>query len=167
MKALFLDIDGVIATEEQYSRRRDKFWKKTEWAKELGVPYPFDEKCVEILNEIVEETDAEIIISSDWRLHWDLILLSEIFKHSGVKKLPRSVTKVKPVSMGQLSKNRANEILDFVNHFDLKQFAILDDLDLMQFLDKGDAKERFVRTKDNQGLKEVGVKEKVINILNR
>jgi hypothetical protein len=77
------------------------------------------------------------------------------------------VTKVKPVSMGQLSKNRANEILDFVNHFDLKQFAILDDLDLMQFLDKGDAKERFVRTKDNQGLKEVGVKEKVINILNR
>jgi hypothetical protein len=167
MKALFLDIDGVIATEEQYSRRRDKFWKKTEWAKELGVPYPFDEKCVEILNEIVEETDAEIIISSDWRLHWDLILLSEIFKHNGVKKLPRSVTKVKPVSMGQLSKNRANEILDFVNHFDLKQFAILDDLDLMQFLDKGDAKERFVRTKDNQGLKEVGVKEKVINILNR
>lgn len=166
MKALFLDIDGVIATEEQYMRRRDKFWRSTEWAKELGVPYPFDEKCVKILNQIVEETEAEIIITSDWRLHWDLVLLSQIFQHNGIEKLPRSMTKIKPVSFGRLNMNRANEILDFINHFDLKQFVILDDLDLAEFLDKGDAKNRFVRTKDSQGLKEVGVKEKVIRILN-
>jgi len=167
MKVIFLDIDGVVATEEQYMRNRVNFWKKYEWARELKVPYPFDEKCVKILNEIVEETDAEIIISSDWRLHWGLVELAEIFKHNGVNKMPRSVTKNKPVHMTYLEKNRANEVLDFINHFDLTQFVILDDLDLKDLLDRGDARDKFVRTKDSQGLKESGLKKKILDILNK
>ena len=29
----------------------------------------FDQKAVKVLNEILEQTDAEIVVSSDWRLH--------------------------------------------------------------------------------------------------
>ena len=167
MKAIFLDIDGVIALEEQFMRNRPKFWKKHEWAKELGVPYPFDEKCVALLNEIIEETNAEIVISSDWRLHWDLVLMAEIFTRNGIKKMPRSMTKNMPVSMSWLEKNRANEIEAFISHFDLKQFVILDDLDLSRTFKTKEAVDRFVRTKDTQGLKEVNIKQKVIDTLTR
>lgn len=167
MKVIFLDIDGVIALEEQFMRNRLKFWKKHEWAKELGVPYPFDEKCVNLLNEIVEETDAEIVITSDWRHHWDLTLMAEIFTRNGIKKMPRSMTKNLPVSMSWLEKNRVNEIEAFINHFDLKQFVILDDLNLGECMKVKEMADRFIRTKDTQGLKETGIKQKIINTLNK
>ena len=70
MKYIFLDIDGVLACDAQMYTNAKKFQKKREWAKELNVLYPFDPICVKVLNEILEATGAEIILSSDWKKFW-------------------------------------------------------------------------------------------------
>jgi hypothetical protein len=40
----------------------------------------FDTKSVKILNEILEETGAEIVVSSDWKLHATLEELGEYYE---------------------------------------------------------------------------------------
>jgi hypothetical protein len=163
-KIIFLDIDGVLATNKQYIMNRKKFQEKNEWAYENNVPYPFDKKCVEIFNEILMETDAEIILSSDWKLHWDLLPLHEIFHNNGVIKSPRMVTKNDPVSFGNLELNRAHEIDLFLNNFNFVNYIVIDDLDVGRYLKSG--KDRFIKTKDSEGLKQKGIKDKILQILN-
>jgi hypothetical protein len=163
-KIIFLDIDGVLSTQKQFSMNRDKFQKKNEWAYEHNVPYPFDKKCVEVLNEILDETDAEIILTSDWRHHWDLIRLHEIFKNNGVIRSPRMVTKNAPVSFGNLEKNRAHEIDLFLKDFNFVNYVIIDDLNVGKYLESKN--DKFVLTKDTQGLKENNIKTKILKILN-
>lgn len=162
-KVIFLDIDGVLATHKQFMQNRKKFQQKNSWAHDNNVPYPFDDKCVKILNDILDQTDAEIVLTSDWKLHWDLIRLHEIFQNNKVKKSPRMVTKNNPVSFSNLSKNRANEIDEFLDHFNYVNYVIIDDLDVGKYLKKGD--KRFIQTKDNEGIKKLGTKEKIIKIL--
>ncbi len=63
INVLFLDHDGVICLPDQWGRRSegsleiDKYFDK------------FDKKSIKILNEIIEKTNCEIVISSDWRFH--------------------------------------------------------------------------------------------------
>jgi hypothetical protein len=163
MSIIFLDIDGVLATEKQYYQNKSKFQHRNKWAKELGVPYSFDKKCVDIFNEILSITDAEIILSSDWRLKFDLIQLDTIFKGNGIIKSPRMFTKVEPKSFGNISENRAWEIELCVNDLNLKNYVIIDDLSLSNYLKNSD---KFVQTIDNEGIKQIGIKDKILKILN-
>ena len=62
MKAIFLDIDGVLNTERYIVEAiegdmpiRDKYG------------HIFDYKCIDVLRYIIKESDAKIIISSTWR----------------------------------------------------------------------------------------------------
>jgi hypothetical protein len=52
-KIIFLDIDGVLATPD--------YLKDGEWA--------LNPKKQELLGEILNKTNAEIVLSSSWRLH--------------------------------------------------------------------------------------------------
>jgi len=91
-KIIFLDIDGVLATHLQFMMNRTKFRKKYPEANTLRIPYPFDEGCVKIFNEIIEETGADIVLTSDWKLHWDLDEIDKIFKYNQVVKSPFTFT---------------------------------------------------------------------------
>lgn len=162
-KIIFLDIDGVLATNKQFQMNRKKFQEKNKWAYENNVPYPFDKKCVKILNDILDETDAEIVLTSDWKLHWDLIRLHEIFQNNNVKKSPRMVTKNNPISFGNFTKNRAHEIDLFLKHFQFPNYVVIDDLNVGHYLELGS--DKFILTKDNEGLKQLGTKEKILKIL--
>jgi hypothetical protein len=93
MKTIFLDIDGVLATNKQFSRNREKFKHNYKWAEEYDVPYPYDEGCVKILNEIVESTGAQIVLSSDWKLHYNLGTMGKIFEANGIKTNPVDTTR--------------------------------------------------------------------------
>lgn len=130
MNLIILDIDGVLATEETSKLPAHELYA-----------YPFDKACVKIFNEILEETKAEIILSSDWRLMYnnDLDTLDEVFKHNGVIKSPIDITR----NLG----DRGKDILDYIekNIYRIKQFVILDDLDLKVYPDN------FVRCNINQG----------------
>lgn len=69
MKVLFLDIDGVLNSEE-YALSLGK-----------GGMLGIDPEKVKILDRIIEETGAKIVVSSSWRTSPDL--LAEIRRNVG------------------------------------------------------------------------------------
>lgn len=82
MKIIFLDIDGVLNHEAFYRKRRkalaDKVWQKSE--------YPLDEICEQnmlLLNKLIAETGAKVVISSTWRHGRTPESLQSIFKACG------------------------------------------------------------------------------------
>ena len=69
MKILFCDIDGVILPFHNNNKRIE--------IPDFNSSFElFDSKCVKVLNEIIQETDCEIVISSDWRNHFNLEIKS-------------------------------------------------------------------------------------------
>ena len=127
--------------------------------------YKFDEKCVAILNFILQETGAEIILSSDWRTHYTLQEMREIFAHNFVMKGPIGFTPSDNLYKIDLEGGRTQEIKMWLKQNawknDIKWVAI-DDLDMSEGL--GD---NFVLCKnEHEGIKRKGVKEKIIEILN-
>ena len=60
MKVIFLDIDGVLNSEEYYESFPDGEF----------IP-PIDPVCVERLKRIVDRTGAKLILSSSWRGGWE------------------------------------------------------------------------------------------------
>jgi hypothetical protein len=166
MKIIFLDIDGVLATHKQYMRNRKKFWDKNELAKDLKIPYPFDPKCVKVFNEILEETGAQIVLSSDWKYHWDLENLDKIFKFNSVNKSPIDITVKEDISMGNLTKNRAYQIGEFIQRNELTNYVVIDDLNISNYMEITNDQDKFVLTNDFEGIKQMSIKEKIIKILN-
>ena len=57
MKLIFLDYDGVMNTPKYIRDNIERYHRD-----------PIDTPHVEILNEIVEETGALIVLSTSWRL---------------------------------------------------------------------------------------------------
>lgn len=158
---IFLDIDGVLCTFNEYNRNRKKFWDKYDIAGTLRLPYEFNPGCVKVLNEILKETNADIVLSSDWRTHWNLQELGNIFNFNKVIKVPFDVTEVFPTSLSNLEKNRAHEIDIYRQKHNLENYVIVDDLDLSPFVPK----DRFVQTREQEGLKQSNVKQKILKIL--
>lgn len=67
MKYLFLDIDGVLNTGQHSNCLVDNGLCETD-----ADGYLFDPEAVRNLEYIIEETDAEIVITSTWRLNGDM-----------------------------------------------------------------------------------------------
>ena len=161
IKVIFLDIDGVLATNKEYTTNRTKFREKYSWAKELRVPYGWNKGCVEVFNEILDATNADIVISSDWRFHWDLDELDKIFKANGVKKSPIFGTiKNKRKMSSDLEDDRVYQISEWVKFNKPEKWVAIDDMNL------SDLGYNFIRTTDSKGLTQTGLKDKIINTLN-
>ena len=145
MKIIFLDIDGVLATDES---------SKLLWHEEFL--YPFDATCVSIFNRILDKTSAEIVLSSDWRIPFqDLNLLDRLFKHNGINRSPIAVT-------ADFGKNRSKEISSYIQKHSSKitSILILDDMDLKI------RPKNFIKCSIEYGLNQPGIEEKAIAILN-
>lgn len=85
---VFLDIDGVLNSEEYYIRRHQDIENGKLSYDELRTQYPYfeiDNLAVTRLNRIVEECDAEIVISSTWRLNRTPLELQRILETCGFK----------------------------------------------------------------------------------
>ena len=95
MKVIFLDNDGVICLHNNWGGRSKK-WKKfkklnpdaiNDKSAPVDVRFDdFDKKAIKILNNILEETGAEIVVSSDWKLHASLEELGEYYETQGIIK---------------------------------------------------------------------------------
>lgn len=67
MKIIFLDIDGVLNCEKAYRSGECNYFK---WNWEDGTEDHHQSFCSwskELLNKLIDETDAKIVISSTWR----------------------------------------------------------------------------------------------------
>ena len=78
-KVLFLDIDGVLNTDRQHWHCQMNGVTPVD---EFG--YEFDPKAVDNLTTILEETSAEIVISSSWKFlgcrHYKRCAKTEIYQ---------------------------------------------------------------------------------------
>ena len=125
----------------------------------------FDPLAVEALNEILSATDAEIIITSDWRYDYTLSEMRDIFKHFKVSKVPIGFTPLSQTyTIENLEGGRADEIKMWLLHNAWKQdinWVVVDDLNMSKYL--GD---NFVFCSDQEkGLAKTGVKNKILEIL--
>lgn len=68
MKAIFLDIDGVLNYTQWYVSDRNP-------GNLNGQEGDIDPMCVERVLRIVNETGAKVVISSDWRISWEGTLM--------------------------------------------------------------------------------------------
>jgi len=191
MKILFLDNDGVICLSNNWGGRTKK-WAKYRSAnpesssiiKEAPVEYRFDDfdkKAVKVLNEIIEETGCEIVVSSDWKLHATLEELGEYYEQQGIIKKPIAVT----TNLGQctwyndqvwiwsprwdLEMTRVIEITQFLHdHPEVTHWVSIDDLDMGKNGEdwKNWGLDNFVLTPNgNEGIKQSGIKDKVLKFL--
>jgi len=102
MKVLFLDNDGVICLSNNWGGRTKKWAKyrsenpdSSREKKDAPVSVRFDDfdkKAIKILNEIIEQTGCEIVVSSDWKLHANLEELGDYYESQGIIKRPIATT---------------------------------------------------------------------------
>ncbi len=198
MKVLFLDHDGVICLSNNWGGRSKK-WAKYRSAnpdsskekKDAPVEYRFDDfdtKAIKVLNEIIEQTGCEIVVSSDWRLHATLEELGDYYISQGIIKRPIAVTDIFKDLFpkewnafrfrADLELERSMEINHWLeNHPEVTHWVAVDDLNMsMEFLgdrfstkDGSDKKlglSNFVLTpRSSEGIKQSGIKEKIIKFL--
>ena len=140
MKVIFLDVDGVLNHGRQIEKVEDD--------------------KIQLLKQIIDETNAEIVLSSDWR-YWlntddeDMILLERKLSSVGIDIM----------SSTPMTKHgcRGAEIYQWINEWQgekIDKFVILDDrYDMKPYMN------RLVQTSFNLGLQEKHVK-KAIQLLN-
>ena len=174
MKILFLDHDDVICLwTEHGGRYKHKDGLKRKFDR-------FNQKAVKILNQILKESDAEIVVSSDWRNHGTLEEIGEWYEINGIIKKPIDVTTSKPLSPGndfpwshqlQLEQNRGLEIRHWLQeHPEVTHWVAVDDLNLgmKEEYSWERGRERwgltnFVHVKRiREGIKQTGLKEKIL-----
>lgn len=192
MKVIFLDHDGVICLSTEWGSR---FKKQTKVGRKLSqsvesLPVDarfdnFNKKAVKILNEILEETGAEIVVSSDWKRWANVEEMGEYYESKGIIKKPIAFTP----NLGQctwydnwawsrdwdLEMSRVIEIKQYLHdHPEITHWVSIDDLDMgktgikwgVEF-EHDWALDNFVLTpRGNEGIKQSGIKEKVIKFLN-
>ena len=83
MKIIFLDIDGVLNCEKGY---KDGFCKYIGWTNKNGKEdhhQSFYPPAKILLNKLIEETNAKIVISSSWR-HSGLEYMRGVWEQEGM-----------------------------------------------------------------------------------
>lgn len=201
MKVIFLDNDGVICLSNNWGTRynKQKNWGKRNPSmglKEIPVEYRFDNfdnGAIDVLNQILMETDAEIVVSSDWRLSASLAELGDYYEASGIIKRPISVTEIFHFSdwldqgfvpgheefpwsrSDGREQERHFEIRKWLKeHPEVTRWVAVDDLHMGIHIEASSygphvrdwGLENFVWTpRDREGIKQNGVKEKIISYL--
>jgi hypothetical protein len=193
MKTIFLDHDGVICLSTEWGGRLKK---QNKWGgrklsmtpMEMPMEYRFDnfnKKAIKVLNEILEETGAEIVVSSDWKRWATVEEMGEYYESQGIIKKPMAFTPNLsecnnydgsfPWSRDwDLEQTRTLEINQYLkDHPEVTEWVAIDDLNMgkegMSYSIKWVhdwGLENFVLTpKGNEGLKQSGIKEKVLSFL--
>jgi len=152
-KFIYLDIDGVLCLRSEIHP------KLTQW----GYVHRFNHRAVQMLNEILEKTEADIIISSDWKYHYSLEDFQGIFEWQKVIKGPIDITpSVSKRVIELLEEDRAKEILEHVDIHKPGRWVAIDDLDLKYWIPE----KHFVLTpRFMEGIKQTGKKQEIINKL--
>lgn len=118
-KILFLDIDGVLNTEQQ------------QWRCQMeGIPpidkfgYTFDPKAVSYLGDILDKTGSEIVLSSSWKF-LGMSVLRDLWR---VRHLPCTTTDTTPDNQ----EGKGLEIKEWLEKYqnEVDNYVIIDDEDV-------------------------------------
>jgi hypothetical protein len=147
VKVLFLDIDGVLNSQEFLQNNKNE---------------PIDRRNVSVLKNIIDKTGAVIVMSSAWRFWFDDNLapeegysqyLYDILSEFGIKifsKTPDFSTK-EIRDKKTFSHVKAKEILAWLNeNTSFDKYVVIDDLDLLN----EEVNAHLVRTNGEVGITE-------------
>lgn len=155
-RILFLDVDGVL----------NHFGGEPAWRVDVGSIDPpharavasLDPACVERLNAILDATGADVVLSSTWRIMYELddmqrILERRGFRHELLDKTPR-----------MMHVERGHEIQAWLQESGPEEATIVildDDVDMCHLED------RLVRTNIEEGLTNAQVEQAVRMLLEK
>ncbi len=192
MKVIFLDHDGVICLASEWGGRHKKQRKAgrklSQSIESLPVDARFDnfnKKAVAILNEILERTNAEIVVSSDWKRWANVEEMGEYYEQQGIIKKPIAFTKsINDCEVPEdfqfsrkfdLEQERHFEILQYLrDNPQITHWVAIDDLNMGKVqkhetwgdMDLDWGLDNFVHTpKSREGIKQSGIKEMVLEFL--
>lgn len=127
-KIIFLDVDGPLAWSTWESG-------KVKINDRLTIPYAWVKEDCDALSEVIKQTDANIVLSSDWRMHFSFRDMKDIFSFYGINPshlidyTTMHTLKVKMSS--SLEMDRASEIIKWLNCNKVKNnWVAIDDLNL-------------------------------------
>lgn len=110
MKVIFLDIDGVLNSDEYFDRIKD--------IKAEGIEREVDVEKVKLLKKAIEETGAKIVLTSSWRYKRNAQYLKELLLRYNI------YTDSTPF----IEHKRGLEIKQWLlEHVDVENYVILDD----------------------------------------
>ena len=165
-KYIFLDIDGVLNSEHTLEDR------STSDASIICDQY------LENLRNIVEKTDAKLVLSSSWRVYFESTIDDP--KHSYGVQLVQELSKHNlklhaktPFVKGEFSNERGLEIKTYIEKHNITNYVVIDDENFSDFKTHLDMS-RFIQTTfgdetttiETEGLNKK-VAEEVIKILNK
>jgi hypothetical protein len=187
MKVIFLDNDGVICLYSNWGSRLKKqraipgYDDIAPWHRPVAARFDnFDQKAIAVLNSLLAESGAEIVVSSDWRRKADLEEISEYYLEQGISKAPIGFTPLMrdlkypldfPHSRNdELEQQRSLEILHWLGeHPEVTHWVAVDDLDMadaVRTYSRGWGLSNFVWTPlDTEGIKQTGKAQKILEFL--
>lgn len=159
MKVIFLDVDGVLNSEEFLKNNPNRF---------------IDRKCVSILKDIIDKTGAVIVLSSGWRLWFSdnlmpvdghsqcLYYLLNSFNIKLYSKTPDfSTDEIR--ARKTFSYVKAKEILAWINDNDnVEKYVVIDDLDLIN----EQVNKNLIRTNGKIGITKEDAKRAIMLLSN-
>ena len=129
-KVIFIDIDGPLAWAT---------WNDGKVTIEGGqgdfqIPYPWVKEDCEALQKICNETNAELVVSSDWKMHFTFLQLKRIFVHYGITARIIDITTHQDLwnklSRPSLEHTRASQVVKWAKDNKISNWIAIDDLRL-------------------------------------
>lgn len=138
---IFLDIDGVINPNRKSTTYHFDYSLPNTLAKKLNHPkianlnvylvnqvYScFSKESINYLKQLIEKYNAQIIITSSWRIVYSLDQLQTMFDIFGLGKYIKATT--------PLISPRTKAIQEFINEHNITSYVILDDFDMSNVFD--------------------------------
>jgi hypothetical protein len=129
-KVIFIDVDGPLAWAT---------WDDGKVTIEGGqgdfqIPYPWVKEDCEALQKICDETNADLVVSSDWKMHFTFLQLKRIFTHYGITARIIDITTHQDLwmkmSRPSLEHTRAVQIVKWAKDNKITNWIAIDDLRL-------------------------------------
>jgi hypothetical protein len=134
-KIIFIDVDGPLA----WGTWGDGRVTLNEATKTFTIPYPWVEEDCQALEKICNETNASLVVSSDWKKHFSFIQLKRIFQYYGITApIVDITTHMSTRQMGIWNKmsnstlefDRAHQIVKWAKDNKISNWIAIDDMKL-------------------------------------
>jgi hypothetical protein len=131
-KIIFIDVDGPLAWTTWYDGKVNITGRQEDFT----IPYAWVKEDCEALQKICDETNAELVVSSDWKKHFTFSQLKSIFWHYGITARLIDITTHQDLwmkmSRPSLDCERALEVVKWAKDNKISNWIAIDDLNLKE-----------------------------------